>query len=117
MVAIVLGVLIAAPTYALATENVANPQNGGAVCGRVNADPALIVAMLLDPTQRQAATVVASSPSEEIQTTVNIDGTYCFASLHTDLHVITGFGGSQNFRGSVTPVAGKTVVLDLMQQS
>ena len=102
--------LVAMPILAGAAEE------GGTICGRVDV-PSPVAFQLLDvPNQNNI--VVARSQSEEVQTTVSIDGSYCFKDLHTDLHTIVAFEDAlQTNRASVTPVAGQTLIVDLTAQT
>lgn len=110
MLAIALGVAIAAPLHAAAAQ-------GGTVCGHVDASPARIAALLSDPMERAAAVVVAKSATSEVQTTIDLSGNYCFSNLQSNLYTLTAIGGDSTFSGSVTPVAGQTIALDLTAQN
>lgn len=107
--ALALTATIALPLGATAATN------SGTVCGRVNASPSQIIALLVDPTQ--PGTVIARSGTEVVQTNIGTDGTYCFEKLHPDLHTIVAFGESADYKASVTPVDGKTLRLDLYAAS
>ncbi len=105
--AIALGAAtIALPTHAGAA------QEGGTVCGRVNAPSSYILSLELSP--QHGNIVVAHSANGEVSTRVNVDGTFCFRDLAAELYTVTAF--PQAFPGyskSVTPVAGKTVTIQL----
>ncbi len=106
LVALTLGAaFIAAPICAGAA------QEDGAVCGRVSAPSSLILQLSRMATPGNV--IIARSNSEEVQTTVHVDGTYCFKKLHDDLHTLTAFGDSSAFQRSVTPQAGRTLIVDL----
>lgn len=106
IVAVALGAaFVAAPIYAGAA------QEGGTICGRVNA-PSNYIFQLSQMTT-PGNVIIARSSSEEVQTTVNVDGSYCFKSLHPDLHTLTAFADSDNFQRSITPQPGRTVIVDL----
>ncbi|MEO9171095.1 MAG: hypothetical protein ABI282_02250 [Candidatus Baltobacteraceae bacterium] len=84
---------------------------GGTVCGRVDANTPLLVALLVDPLQ--SGTVIAHSATEDVQTTIGNGGKYCFKGLHADLHTIVAFGDASTYSASITPIDGKTLLLDL----
>ena len=107
--AIALAVAIAAPFHAQAAQIASNT---GTVCGRIEA-PAMTI-LRLEQMPVPGNIVVARSASDEVRTTVNIDGSYCFSGLHDRLYTITAFDeGLPQYTASVTPQNGKTVVLDL----
>ena len=89
----------------------ASAATAGTVCGRVDAGTSQIATLLADPLQ--SGIVIARSATEEVQTNIGNGGTYCFRSLHTDLHTIVAFGEAATFSATVTPVDGKTLSLDL----
>lgn len=98
--------LIAAPIYAGAA------QEGGTVCGRVNASPSMLFQLQQAPTHDNV--IVARSQSEEVQASINLDGTYCFTNLHADLHTIVALEDAfPTFKATVTPIAGQTIIVDL----
>ncbi len=107
IVAMALGVtFIAAPIYAGAA------QEGGTICGRVNAPVSYILRLEQSPTHDNVIT--ARSQSEDVQARVNIDGTYCFTNLHEDVHTITAFEDAfPTLRATVTPIPGQTLIVDL----
>ena len=89
----------------------ASADTTGGVCGRVDAGTSQIATLLADPLQ--SGIVIARSATEEVQTNIGNGGTYCFKSLHTDLHTIVAFGEGATYSATVTPVDGKTLSLDL----
>ena len=102
--------LIAAPIYAGAA------QEGGTICGRVNASPSYIFQLQQSPTHDNIIT--ARSQSEFVQAHVNVDGSYCFSNLHNDVHTITAFEDAfPTLRATVKPVPGQTLTVDLTGQS
>jgi hypothetical protein len=106
IVAIALGAaFVAAPIYAGAA------QEGGTICGRVNAPANLI--FQLSQMSTPGNVIIARSSTEEVQTTVHVDGSYCFKDLHPDLHTLTAFADSTGFERSVMPEPGQTVIVDL----
>lgn len=111
IVAMTLGAaLIAAPIYAGAA------QEGGTVCGRVNAPSSYIFQLQQSPTHDNIIT--ARSESEFVQAHVNVDGSYCFNHLHSDVHTITAFEDAfPTLRATVTPIPGRTLTLDLTGQT
>ena len=97
---------VAVPIYAGAA------QEGGTVCGRVDASPTFIFQLQQSPNHDNV--IVARSQSEEVQAPVNIDGTYCFTDLHTDIHTIVAFEDAfPTLKATVKPVAGQTLIVDL----
>jgi hypothetical protein len=97
---------IAAPIYAGAA------QEGGTICGRVNAPSSYILQLEQSPTHDNI--IDARSQSEDVQAHVNVDGTYCFTNLHGDVHTITAFEDAfPTLRATVTPIPGQTLILDL----
>jgi hypothetical protein len=97
---------VAMPIYAGAAEE------GGTVCGRVNVPSP--VTFQLDQVPNNENIIVARSQSEDVQAPVNIDGSYCFKNLHTDVHTIVAFEDAfQTQSATVTPVAGQTLIVDL----
>ena len=107
LVAMTLGAaFVAAPLYAGAA------QEGGTICGRVNAPSTLILQLQQSPTHDNVIT--ARSESEVVQAHVNVDGSYCFNSLHNDVHTIVAFEDAfPTLRATVTPVPGQTLIVDL----
>lgn len=105
MAAIALGAaLFAAPLYAGAAGE------GGTVCGRVDASPSYIFQLAQSPAHDNV--IVARSGSEVVQTTVNVDGSFCFKDLHTDLHTLIAFESAfPSYHRSVTPEAGRTLTV------
>ena len=105
--------LIATAAFVPVASSAATQQDASArVCGRVVASTQLLVALTLAPGENLGI-VIARSQSEEVQTTVSPDGSYCFANLHPDLHTITAFGDPAvaQYIASVTPVSGATKVV------
>jgi hypothetical protein len=97
---------VAAPLYAGAA------QEGGAICGRVNAPSTYIFQLEQSPTHDNVIT--ARSQSEVVQAYVNVDGRYCFKNLHNDVHTIVAFEDAfPTLRATVTPVPGQTLFVDL----
>ena len=93
---------------------------GASVCGRVTAPSATILSVVhpnLLVALPASNIIIARSSSEEVQTAVNLDGTYCFHNLHTDMHIISAFGDEEvneaEYTARVLPVAGATVYTDL----
>lgn len=107
--AIAIAIAIATPIAASAAPT------GGTVCGRVNADPSVLVSFLADPLQ--FGTVIARSATETVTTKIGNGGTYCFKNLHPDLHTIVAFGEAAQYSAVVTPLDGQTLRLDLNAQS
>ena len=112
-IATVMGVaFVAMPLYAVAA------QEGARVCGRVSVPSTTILQLDQAPGRNDENLVVARSQSEEVQTKVNIDGSYCFNNLHTDVHTIIAFEDAfPNLKATVTPVAGQTLIVDLTGKS
>src|SRR5262249_1778022 len=106
-----LGVaFIAAPLYAGAAEE------GGTICGRVNAPSTYIFQLENSPTHDNIIT--ARSDNEVVQAHVNVDGTYCLNNLHEDVHTIIAFEDPfPTLRATVTPVPGQTLIVDLTGQT
>ena len=113
-IAVAGALAIAAICHAQASENVQNVQTGGTVCGRVAAPSAYILQLHLSPTHDNV--IIARSARDEVHSTVNIDGYYCFTGLKDNVYTLTAFGDSYLYTGSVTPILGKTVRLDLFAQ-
>lgn len=112
-VAIVLGLAIAAPFHAQAAQNT---QSGGSVCGRVDA-PALAIFRLQQSPTHDNVIVARSSTGDELRTTVNLDGSYCFTGLKNEIYTLDAFeDGMPQYSASVTPQDGKTVVVDLFAE-
>ena len=107
IVALTLGAaFVAAPLYAGAA------QEGGTICGRVNAPSTYILQLEQAPTHDNVIT--ARSQSEVVQASVNVDGTYCFNNLHGDVHTIVAFEDAfPTLRATVTPIPGQTLIVDL----
>lgn len=58
--------------------------------------------------------IFARSSTDEVQTLVNTDGSYCFKGLQNHVYTVSAFDdGFPTYSGTVTPLAGKTVVLNL----
>ena len=106
--ALVLGAaLVAAPVYAGAA------QEGGTVCGRVDAPSSYI--LQLEQASTPGNVVYARSQSEVVQAKVKLDGTFCFNNLNTDVHTLSAF--SDAFSGpvvSVTPKSGQTLQVEIV---
>lgn len=107
IVAVAFGAaLLATPLYAGAA------QEGGTVCGRVNASPSTIFQLAQAPAHQNV--IVARSQTEEVQASINLDGTYCFTDLHPDLHTLVALEDAfPTFKATVTPIVGQTVIVDL----
>jgi len=106
---------IAIPNYAQASQNTGAVQSGGTVCGRVNAPSNYILRLYLAPTHDNV--IYARSARDEVRSTVNTDGNYCFTGLKNDVYTITAFNdGSQRYAASVKPIDGRTITLDLSPQ-
>ncbi len=102
--------LIASPLYAGAA------QEGGTICGRVNAPSSYILQLEQAPTHDNV--IVARSESEVVQASVNVDGTYCFTNLNHDVHTITAFEDAfPTLRATVMPLPGQTLIVDLTGQT
>ena len=113
--AIAAALAIATPTFVQAAENVQTLQLGGTVCGRVAAPSAYILYLALPP--RHDNIIIARSAVDEVRSTVNVDGYYCFSGLKNHVYTISAFeDGYPQYTASVTPVLGKTVRLDLFIQ-
>ncbi len=114
-VAIVAALAIATPSYARAAENTQIQIPGGNVCGRVAAPSSYILQLYLAPEHDNV--IYARSAREEVRSTVNVDGTYCFRGLKNGVYTVYAFNdGVQRYSGSVTPIEGKTIRLDLFAQ-
>jgi len=93
--------------------NVGAAQEGGTVCGHVNA-PASVIFQLEQAQPAPENTIVARSQSEVVTTSVNLDGTFCFSGLHGDLHTLTAFEDAfPQYQANVVPVDGKTVTVTI----
>lgn len=99
--------LVAVPTTnaSAAQENTSDAR----VCGRVDA-PAKFILDLSLTRPNPGNFIYAISGSETVQTTVRIDGSFCFDNLHADLHTLRAFGdGFSGYETVVMPVEGKTL--------
>ena len=107
MVALALGaVLMATPVYAGAA------QGGGTVCGRVDAPSSLIFQLEQSPTHDNF--VIARSQSEVVKASVNIDGSFCFTGLNTELHTLSAFSDVEPaLATTVRPIEGRTLQVEL----
>lgn len=106
--ALVLGAaLVAAPVYAGAA------QEGGTVCGRVDAPSSYILQLEQAPNHDNV--IYARSQSELVKAQVNIDGTFCLKGLNSEVHTLSAFGDA--FSGpvvSVTPKSGQTLQVEIV---
>lgn len=113
---LLLALTLLAPTFVtpLATQAAEQTQGSADVCGRVLAPTRLTTALALNPGEN-IGIVIARSSSEEVQTTVASDGSYCFHGLHLDLHTLSAFGDDSlgGYTASVVPVAGTLQRIDL----
>ena len=88
----------------------ANEAHEGSICGHVLAPPAVTQAYAT--ALSHPGIVIARSGTTQVQTTIGYDGSYCFKDLPTDLFRLSAFGDG-NYTALVTPIAGKTVHVDL----
>lgn len=106
--ALVLGAAVmAAPVYAGAAEE------GGTVCGRVDAPSSYILQLEQQPTHDNV--IYARSQNEIVKTNVSLDGSFCFKDLKNEVHTLSAF--SDAFTGpmvSVTPVSGQTLQVEIV---
>jgi hypothetical protein len=103
--------VVAALGAALLTTptNVNAAQESGMVCGHVNA-PTSVIFQLEQAQPAPENTIVARSESEEVTTSVGLDGNFCFKGLHTDLHTLTAFEDAfPQYQANVVPLDGKTI--------
>lgn len=116
LVAMMLGaIFIAAPQCAVAAEMGASTAATGAVCGRVDAPASYILKLALSPTHDNV--IIARSQSEEVQTTVNVDGSFCFKALAPDLHTLVAFNdGLPDYARTIMPRTGRTLYVQLTQR-
>ncbi len=109
--AIALGAaLVATPLCASAVSSFSPDLSvTGAICGRIDVDPLKVVALAYAPGIPDNV-IVARSATEVVTTTVQPDGSFCFAHLQPDLHEISAFGANQpgEYDAHITPVPGKT---------
>jgi hypothetical protein len=109
-IAAILG--IAGTSYAQAAQT---STSSGTVCGRVDAPSQYILRLALPP--RYDNIIIARSAHEELRSTVNVNGAYCFAGLKDHVYTISAFeDGFPQYTATVTPIPGKTVILDLFAQ-
>ncbi|MHB8147468.1 MAG: hypothetical protein ACYDGM_09470 [Vulcanimicrobiaceae bacterium] len=92
----------------------ANEAHEGNICGHVLAPPSVTQAYAT--ALSQPGIVIARSGSTQVQTTIGYDGSYCFKDLPTDLFRLSAFGDG-GYTAAVTPIAGKTVHVDLRPAS
>jgi len=109
--AIALGAaLIATPLCASAESNFSpDLTQTGAICGRIDVNPLRVLGLMYAP-GTPSNIIVARSATEVVTTTVQPDGSFCFAHLQPDLHEISAFGAEQpgEYDAHITPVPGKT---------
>lgn len=87
-------------------------QEGGTVCGRVNAPSNYILSLQQSP--QRANIIVAQSANDTVTTQVNVDGTFCFSGLSPELYTVTAFPEAfSTYTKTVMPVEGKTVSMQL----
>ncbi|MGD0967041.1 MAG: hypothetical protein ABR949_02040 [Candidatus Aquilonibacter sp.] len=101
--------LVATPLCAFAESNFSpDLSQTGAICGRIDVDPLKVVTMAYAPGGPENI-IVARSATEVVTTTVQPDGSFCFAHLQPDLHEISAFGDEQpgEYDTHITPVSGK----------
>jgi hypothetical protein len=108
--ALALGAALAATPLVASAESNFTPDlsQTGAICGRIDVDPTKIVDMIYAPGSPENI-IVARSATEVVTTTVQPDGSFCFAHLQPDLHQISAFGDNQpgQYNAHITPVPGK----------
>ncbi|HTX02812.1 MAG TPA: hypothetical protein VMD07_03960 [Candidatus Acidoferrales bacterium] len=109
--AIVLGAALVATPLCAAAESNFTPDlsQTGAICGRIDVDPLKVIALAYAPGSPENI-IVARSATEVVSTTVQPDGSFCFAHLQPDLHEISAFGANQpgEYDAHITPIPGKT---------
>lgn len=99
--------LLTTPTY------VGAAQEGGTVCGHVIA-PSSLIFQLEQAQPAPENTIVARSQSEAVTTRVNLDGNFCFANLHSDVHTLTAFEDVfPTYQINVVPVEGRTLTVTI----
>jgi hypothetical protein len=102
--------LVATPLCAFAESNFSpDLSQTGAICGRIDVDPLKVVTMAYAPGGPENI-IVARSATEVVTTTVQPDGSFCFAHLQPDLHEISAFGDEQpgEYDAHITPISGTT---------
>jgi hypothetical protein len=102
--------LVATPLCAFAESNFSpDLSQTGAICGRIDVDPLKVVTMAYAPGGPENI-IVARSATEVVTTTVQPDGSFCFAHLQPDLHEISAFGDEQpgQYDAHITPISGTT---------
>ncbi|HTC31645.1 MAG TPA: hypothetical protein VK702_13050 [Candidatus Acidoferrum sp.] len=102
--------LLATPLCASAESNFTpDLSQTGAICGRIDVDPMKVVDLAYAPGSPENV-IVARSATEVVTTSVQLDGSFCFAHLQPDLHEISAFGDNQpgEYNAHITPVPGKT---------
>lgn len=107
--------VVAALGAALLTTptNVGAAQEGGMVCGHVDA-PTTLIFQLEQAQPSPENIIVARSESEVVTTHVGLDGNFCFKDLHADIHTLTAFEGtSPQYVTDVLPLEGKTVTVTI----
>lgn len=106
--ALVLGAaLVAVPVYAGAA------QEGGTVCGRVNAPSSYI--LQLEQASTPGNVIYARSQSGVVQAPVNLDGSFCLKNLNSEVYTLSAF--SDALSGpvvSVTPKSGQTLQVEIV---
>ncbi len=100
--------LIATPLCASAETNAPIPFGTGQVCGHLDVDPLLVVALQHESIPSNI--IVARSATEVVSTSVQPSGNFCFARLTPDLHTISAFGDDSpgQYNALITPVVGQT---------
>ena len=112
-VTLFLAMLLVASAASLGIAR-ANEANEGSICGRVLAPPTVTQAYAT--ALSQPGIVIARSGTTQMQTTIGYDGSYCFRDLPTSLFRLSAFGDG-NYTATVTPIAGKTLHVDLHPRS
>ncbi len=107
-VSLFIAMLFAASIASLGVARANEAQ--GSICGHVLAPPAVTQAYAT--ALSQPGIVIARSGTTQVQTTIGYDGSYCFKDLPTHLFRLSAFGDG-NYTALVTPIAGKTVHVDL----
>ncbi|MDE2483497.1 MAG: hypothetical protein KGN02_15075 [bacterium] len=94
------------------TSHAGAAQEGGTVCGRVNAPASLILSLAQSPDR--ANIVVARSSNDAVTAHVNLDGSFCFKDLVPELYTVTAFPQAfASYQMTVMPVAGKRLDIEL----
>lgn len=94
------------------TAHAGAAQEGGTICGRVNAPSNYILSLEQSP--ERGNIIVAQSANDMVTTHVNVDGTFCFSGLSPQLYTVTAFPDAfSTYSKNVTAVAGKTVSVQL----